>query len=401
MTKKAGKNTVKRGNGRGSVRQLPSGRWQWRASIELPSGEVQRVAGTVATKTEAEAALSRVRTDAARGRFQVSSHTTLGEYLTYWCAKRAPSLAFTHIRNQDNILHNHILPKLGKRKLSSITPRDLEAFYAGLTYQASRRPDTVGRPLGDAMRRQIHNMLYAAFKEAVRYGELNQNPADIAKPQYTRAAEREPTVKAWTLEQSQKFYSIARGDRFGSIFCFTLATGLRIGEALGLRWENVDLSTGRVHIREALTSVRGQPYRTTPKTPRSRRTITVSGDALEILREWQARPVLDREAQEGKYEGSDAVFTTLFGLPIIRDNVYYPLQRLCKAADVPYLGAHACRHTFISLQGANGRAIEVISAHVGHARPSFTLDHYRTVFEKEREDLVLDFPTLMQHSEKQ
>ena len=400
MTKKAGKNTAKRGNGRGSVRQLPSGRWQWRASIELPSGEVQRVAGTVTTKTEAEAALSRVRTDAERGQFSVTPQTTLGEYLLTWFAKRAPGIAASYARNQKSIIDNHILPKLGKRRLGSITPRELETFYAGLTYQAKQRPDTKDRPVGDSLRKQVHGLLAMALSEAVRYGELTYNPTSVAHPHYTREAAQETTIKAWTSEQAYMLYTTARADRVGSIFAFMLATGVRIGEALGLRWENVDLETGRVRIQEALICISGKPLRTTPKTARSRRTITVSGDVLEILREWRARPLLDQEAQGDRYVGSDSVFTSTVGLPLIRDALYRPLKRLCKEAGVPYMGAHACRHTFISIQGASGKPIEVISAHVGHAKASFTLDHYRTVFEKERENLVLDFSSLMPHSAK-
>ncbi|WP_026332392.1 tyrosine-type recombinase/integrase [Deinococcus apachensis] len=401
MARKTEKDIPKRGNGRGSVRRLPSGRWQWRATVELPNGDVQRVAGTVGTKTEAEDALSRVRTDAARGQFSVSPQTTLGEYLEAWHAGRKAGLAAKYAQSQDSLIQRHIIPGLGKRRLSSITSRDLETFYAGLTFQDKRREETKGRPLGDSMKRQIHNLLHLAFSEAVRHGDLMRNPADVARPRYTRDAALEEKVKAWTPEQAAAFYGVARPDRLGSVFCFMLSTGLRVGEALGLRWEHVDLKTGRVEVREALVSLGGVAHRTTPKTPRSRRAFTVSGDALAILHEWKERPVLDREAQEKRYMGSDAVFTNTLGGPILPDTIYRGLRALCAAAGVPYLGAHACRHTFISLQGASGRPIEVVSAHVGHARTSFTLDRYRTVFEKEREGLTLDFSTLRKHTEKE
>ncbi|MFD1731763.1 hypothetical protein ACFSC4_12960 [Deinococcus malanensis] len=118
----------KRGNGRGAVRKLPSGRWQWRASVELPSGEVQRVSGTVATKTEAEEALSRVRTDVSRGQFTVSAKTTLEEYIRAWHETKKPHQAATYARSHESMMETHIIPSLGKRRLTSITPRDLEAF---------------------------------------------------------------------------------------------------------------------------------------------------------------------------------------------------------------------------------------------------------------------------------
>lgn len=402
MPRKAETPSQKRGNGRGSVRRLPSGRWQWRATVELPNGDVQRVAGTVGTKTEAEEALSRVRTDTARGQFSVSPQTTLGEYLKAWHALREGALAAKYARAQNSLIETHIIPGLGKRRLATITPRDLETFYAGLQHRDDRREETKGKPLGDSMRRQIHNLLHLAFSEAVRHGDLMRNPADVARPRYTRDAAQEEKVKAWTPEQAASFYAVARADRLGSVFCFMLSTGLRVGEALGLRWEHVDLKTGRVDVKESLVSLGGVAHRTTPKTPRSRRSFNVSGDALEILREWKERPTLDREAQsKGKpYVGSDAVFTNTLGGPILPDTIYKGLRALCAAAKVPYLGAHACRHTFISLQGASGRPVEVVSAHVGHARASFTLDRYRTVFAEEREGLTLDFSALTKPTER-
>lgn len=394
MTRKAEKDLPKRGNGRGSVRRLPSGRWQWRASIQLPSGETLRVAGTVATKTEAEDALSRARTDAARGQFAVTQKTTVEEYLLTWHAMREDTQAAKYSRSQKSLILKHIVPGIGKRKLSSITPRDLEAFYASLTHQDKRREDTLGKPLGDSMKRQVHNLMHLAFNDAVRHGDLLRNPADTARPRYTRQAAQDDTAKSWTEEEAAKFYAVARADPRGVVFCFMLSTGMRIGEVLGLRWENVDLQTGAVQVKEALVSLGGHRHRTTPKTNRSRRTLDVGGDALAILQEQPERAALDREAQGERYVGSDAVFTNSIGTPILPDNIYNLMKRLCQEAGVPYKGTHVLRHSFISIQGQHGRPVEVISAHVGHARASFTRDRYRTVFDEERKGMTLDFPAL-------
>ncbi|MFD1731762.1 tyrosine-type recombinase/integrase [Deinococcus malanensis] len=241
------------------------------------------------------------------------------------------------------------------------------------------------------MKRLIHNMLHQVFADAVRLGELNRNPADVVRPRYSREAALDSTPKAWTEEEAAKFYQVARQDRRGVAFCFMLATGLRIGEALGLRWENVDLERGRVKVVESFVSINGKGIRTTPKTARSRRTITVNGDALAILQERPTQALLDREAQGDRYQPSDAVFTNSLGGPILPDTVYNLMRRLCEQAEVPYKGTHVLRHSFISIQGLHGRPVEVVSAHVGHARSSFTQDRYRTVFEKEREAMTLDF----------
>ena len=401
MAKKIKQPVPKRGNGRGTVRQLNSGRWQWRLTVELSTGESRRVSGTVDTKTEAEEALSRARTDAGRGQFLVTQKTTVEEYIREWHELRKSSQAATYSQSHKSMIKVHIVPGLGKRRLSSITPRDLEVFYAGLQQQDKRSPHRLGKPLGDSMKHLIHNLLHQVFAEAVRHGDLLRNPADLARPRYTREAARESVEKSWTEEEAARFYAVARQDRRGTVFCFMLATGLRIGEALGLRWENIDLTVGRVHIREGLVSLNGKAHRTAPKTPRSRRTIVVQGDALAILREQPGKAEWDREAQAKKYVPSDAVFTNSLGGAVLPDTVYKLMRRLCEAADVPYKGTHVLRHSFISIQGMHGKPLEVVSAHVGHARASFTQDRYRTVFASERDSLTLDFPTLTKTSEKE
>ncbi|CAM3902943.1 tyrosine-type recombinase/integrase [Deinococcus frigens] len=331
--------------------------------------------------------------------FAVTQKTTLEEYLLPWHELRAPAQAAKYSRAQQGLILKHIVPGIGKRKLGSITPRDLETFYAALQHQDPRRQDTLGKPLGDSMKRQIHNLLHLAFNDAVRHGDLMRHPADTARPRYTQQAAQDDTFKSWTEEEASKFYTVARVHSQGVVFCFMLSTGIRIAEALGLRWEHVDLQTGAVRVEEALVSLGGHLHRTTPKTNRSRRTIHVAGDALAILQEQLEVDALKREAKGESYVGSGSVFTNSLGTPILPDNVYRTMKQLCKAADVEYKGTHVLRHSFISIQGQQGRSVEVISAHVGHARPSFTRDRYRTVFDEERKGLTLDSTALKKETE--
>ena len=406
MPRKAEKDIPKRGNRLGSVRELPSGKWQARVSIEGQDGSVKRVTlGSFKTKTEANQALSTALTDASRGQFAVTNKTTLEEYLRAWHEAKKKSQAATYARSHESMMNVHIIPALGKRRLSSITPRDLEAFYAGLTSKRKYGKGKVvpeGIPLSDSMKRLIHTMLHQMFAEAVRHGDLLRNPADVARPRYTRNAAQNSTPKAWTEEEALKFYEVARSDPRAGHFCFMLSTGLRIGEALGLRWENVEMGENSAHIRivESLVSLKGKAHRSTPKTARSRRSITVYGDALAILKEQPEKVRLDIEAQGERYKHSDAVFTNSIGGPILPDSVYQFMRQLCQRAGVPYKGTHVLRHSFVSIQGLHGKPLEVVSAHVGHATASFTRDRYRTVFEKEREGMTLDFSTLTQPSEK-
>lgn len=117
------------------------------------------------------------------------------------------------------------------------------------------------------MNRLICNMLYQMFSEEVWHGGLP--PAAKARPRYTRGAAREVMVKAWTQEEAARFYVGAGRDRRGAAFCFMLSTGSRIGEALGLSWENVELGDAYIliHIRESLVSVNGYAHRSRQNSP--------------------------------------------------------------------------------------------------------------------------------------
>lgn len=399
----------KKGNRQGSKRQLPSGMWQARISIEEQDGNIRRVTlGTFPTKTEANQAIATALTDAAREEFTMTNKTTLEEYARAWFELKEPTMAAKYALSVKGIMELHVFPALGKRKLSSIKPRDLEQFYASLTskrkYGKERKAlESEVKPLSDASKARIHSVLHQVFTEAVRHSDLLRNPADVGRPQRERKAAQESNPKAWTEEEAAKFYQVARQDRRGVVFCFMLSTGLRVGEALGLRWENVELQakTPRIHVHEGLVSLRGKAHRTTPKTARSRRSLVVTGDALAILRERSEQARLDQEAQGARYVPSDAVFTNSLGGPILPDTIYALMKRLTQQAGVPYKGTHVLRHSFISIQGQHGRPLEVISAHVGHATPAFTQNRYRTVFEKEREAMTLDFPSLSEPSENE
>ena len=402
MSQKASKPSVKRGNRLGSVRLLKSGRWQWRATVTLPNGDLKRVVGTVKTKTEAEEALSQVRTDAKRGEYIVSSEMTLTDYIGPWLKLRAAaeSQAAKYIKNQNCLADTHIIPTIGNKKLTGIMAHDLQLFYAQLQCQDKRREDTLGKPLGGSMKRSIHILLHQMFADAVLNGVLSRNPADLIRPRYTRQAAQDTAIKSWTPEEAAQFYAVARTSRWGVIMCFMMSTGLRLGEALGLRWASVDLDKQQIVIQEALVSVGGNMTRTTPKTARSWRTLPISGDALAILKERSQQAILDQEVEGKRYIGSDSVFTNTLGKAVLSDNVYRNIRQLCAQAGVPYLGTHVARHTFTSMLGVKGVPIEVVSAHLGHAKASFTLDRYRTVFQSERRDITLDFSAKKDLSEE-
>ncbi|MCP2015934.1 integrase [Deinococcus sp. HSC-46F16] len=377
------------------IRQLGSGHYQWRTVVNLPNGTRQRVTGTAATVTEASRQREQARVDAQRQLYTPSTDTTLDEYATRWLNAREALYSWSYVRGQRSMYQMHIKPALGARKLHTLTPYDIERLYLEARQQDERNPKRKGKELSTSMRKQLSTLTKMLLEDAVKHGLVARNPAEVIKPRHTRAMQErgrpKGTIpKAWTEEEASRFYAAARRNWLGRAFCFQLATGMRIGEVLGLRWGNVDLDTGIIRIEETLQSRNGHRAHGPVKTAESDRVIRVSGDALEILKEQRGQRRLAREAYPEQYVETDAVFVNTRGNFILPDTVYRPMTTLCERANVPYRGTHVLRHTYVTLQFRRRTDGRLISDQVGHTDPAFTQRVYRTVSPEERADLTLD-----------
>lgn len=392
MTDGAQGKRAKRGAGEGSYKVLDSGRVRWRVMVTTPAGERRHMTGTARNITAARTAVRDAVNAATRDTLPPREKVTLEHLVSEYIEHRTPQLKGRTVDNYRALLQRNIAPSLGPLKAQGISPQRLRQFYAGLREAGQ----------GDSVRRQVHNLINAAYKLGLNDGTVTVNPASRARPIYDgQGAAR---VKSFTPEEAARFYAAARADRWGWPLAFMLATGLRPGEALGLTWAEVTFtgSAGgeagppgaRVQIGRTRSLSGGRVYEDTPKTARGRRALTVTGDAVAVLLE--ARAQSSREAgarlrhRGREYQDTGYVFSTRAGTPYRPDNLRRPMTRLCREAGVPVLSPHKLRHTWASVQGAAGAAVEVLSAQLGHARPGFTLDVYRHVFEGERASLTYD-----------
>lgn len=375
----------KRGQGEGSFTHLPSGKVGWRVTVTNDAGERRSFSGTARNLTEARKAVSEARQFKHRGTMPPREKVTVEQLVTAYIEHRAPRVKGRTVDNYRYILGRYLAP-LAPLKAQMVTPSRLRVFYAELHAQG----------LGDSVRRQTHNLLHAAYRLGSAEGVVTVNPASVMRPVYSGTGA--PKVKAFTPAQAGAFYAAARADRWGGPFAFALALGLRPGEVLGIRWEDVTLTgkgerlTARVKIGRTRSLSGGRVYEDTPKTERGARAVTAEGDAARLLDEERAQQVREAGARlvhNGRpYELTGYVFTTRAGTPYRPDNLRRTMRRLCKVAGVPQLPPHSLRHTYVSSLAAQGVPVEVLSAQVGHARASITRDIYRTVFEDERAGLT-------------
>ncbi|GAA5513798.1 tyrosine recombinase XerC [Deinococcus carri] len=389
----------KNGNGRGTIDELPSGKYRWRITVGLkPDGTPIRKSGTAPTEKAAWAAMTQAQADHLRGGVALPDKVTVGEWLNRWLeGKKARLAAKTH-HNYRKVIDLHITPALGRKRLQDVRPADLRALYNALTEKG----------LGDTQR-QAHNILHGAFSEALRLELVARDPSAVVRPAPVRRdAEAAPVDKALTAEEVAKLLPVLQASRWGLIFEFMLHTGLRRGEACGLKWEHVDLEKGVIRIRENLVAVGGKVQVSTPKTAKSARRVHLSSEGLACLRRQAELQAFEREAlsagpvkghpksyeRKKLWQDTGYVFTGISGVRLLPDGIKKYLKQFCKEAGIREVTVHGLRHTHASLMLRRGVPLEVVSEKLGHSRASFTADVYRTVYQSEHEEWAVNLSEL-------
>lgn len=174
-------------------------------------------------------------------------------------------------------------------------------------------------------------------------------------------------MKTLNTEQLQSFLREAKESGVYEMYYIELATGLRRGELLGLKWEDIDLEQGVIHVRRQMARINGEIVEAPLKTKNSYRTVSIGADAVGIL------------MQQKEKSHSEYVFSSPAGGPISPDSVLHMLHRVLKRAGLPKVRFHDLRHTFATLALQNGVDVKTVSGMLGHYSAGFTLDTYAHV----------------------
>ena len=185
----------------------------------------------------------------------------------------------------------HVLPYIGTAPLVSVDAGTLNALYARLL--AEGRKDHAGGGLSPRTVRYVHTITHRALKDAVKWGRLARNAADAANPPSSTATGRPDSV-TWTADQLRTFLDGTRKSRHSTAYLVLATTGLRRGEALGLRWRDLDLDAGRASIRQTVIAIKHTAVLGTPKTAKGRRTVTLDAGTVAALREHRKRQAAER-----------------------------------------------------------------------------------------------------------
>ncbi len=352
----------RRGNGEGSITHRPDGRWE--ARISLPGGRRKSYFGK--TRQEVARKLTEALRDVNKGLPIVGERQTLAQFSSEWIETIRHTISPTTVQKYEQHLRLYVLPTLGSTALSKVTAQQIQALYTA-RLAAGLSPSTV---------RMTHSMLHHLLEDAVRLGLVQRNVAGMVN--HPRNRHRE--MLYYTPAEARKFLAAAQGNRLEALFILALSTGMRQGELLGLKWQDVDLENGVLQVRATLKMVAGKPIVAEPKTPRSRRRIALTPLACNALRAHRARQLEERKLLGAAWGDDDLVFANtvgrLFDPASFNRNNFWPI--IAKAG-IQRIRFHDLRHTAATLLLLQGVHVKVVSEMLGHASVAITLERYSHV----------------------
>ena len=357
----------KRANGEGSIRKRKDGRWEGRYTAGHDPETGKAIYKNVLGRSQAEVKekLKQAIREAQALDITKAGKYTVGEWMEVWFQDYAkikvrPSSHQTY----QGYIHNHIRPNIGDIPLEKLTSLDLQKLYKKLlTTGRVDRLEAKRQPKGLSAKtvRNIHQILSSALKLAQEQRLILANPAEgCALP---RVEHQE--MKTLTTVQLASFFREARESGVFELYYLELATGLRRGELLGLKWEDVDLARGDLRVRRQVSRINGEVVEAPLKTKNAYRTLPLAEDTVSVLKE-----------QRKKVGNSPWVFPSPNGGPISPDSVLHMLHRVLKRAGLPKVRFHDLRHTFATLALQNGVDVKTVSGMLGHFSAGFTLDTY-------------------------
>jgi integrase len=274
----------KRANGKGSSYQRQDGRWSGSVTIALEGGKQRRHAVYGKTRREVLAKLRETQRRLLAGEPPGNSHSTVAGFLERWLTEALPAAGLkpTTVENYTILTRRHLIPTLGDKRLEELGAADVQRLL-----NAKR-----AEGLSDRTVQLVHAVLRRALGQAVRWQEARRNVAALVdRP---RVARRE--ARCLSPEDAQRLLDAARGDRLYAFYAVALACGLRRGEALALRWSDVDLDAGLLRVARTLSRIdRGLAF-TEPKSARSRRSVPLPAACVTELRNHRTRQLEEQPA---------------------------------------------------------------------------------------------------------
>src|SRR6266487_654343 len=354
---------ARRGHGEGSIYQRKDGRWV--ASITLEHRKRKYFYGD--TRREVQEKLKMALHEQQQGMLATGSQQLLKVYLENWLERvYRPTVRPNTYKQFRSIVYHHLIPAFGHIAVQKLRAEKIQAYYAQkLKEGLSPRSIAV-----------IHAVLHSALQNAVKWGLVSRNVSKlVTRPRFERYESQ-----TLTGEQAMKLLEVAKGSRIEALLLVALTTGMRKGELLALRWDDLDLEKGVLYVQRTVSRIPGRGYlESEPKTKSSRRRIELPAVATEVLNEYCVNQEKVRIKAGEKWNERGIVFTNKYGGFLRPDTVLDTFHLLLKDAGLPTMRFHDLRHSAATILFVAGVNPKVIQELLGHSKISITLEVYSHV----------------------
>ena len=340
------KKPMHRGHNEGNIRQRTDGRWEVRlsAGIDYKTGKPKRTSTCCNTKQEAIAILQEQAHDIRVNGWRDPMSVTLGEWYEYWLVtymkdkvKQSTYMSYRGYGNK----HFCVLYKIRLKKLEG---RILQEFYNYKYREEGLSAKTL---------RNYHMALHKCLQQAVKERLIVTNPCDAV----TLPSGEKPEIAALTNEQQRALVQISYRHRYGVFVRLDLSTGLRMGELLALRWEDIDLVGAQLTVKRTINRLARYEQDEgkhsteivfdTPKTQNARRTIPLTRSVIEDLKRWRSIQLADQNAAGAAYQDTGFVVTNELGMYFEQRTFKDYYNRMLQDAGIGHFTFHALRHPYV------------------------------------------------------
>lgn len=361
----------RRGHGEGSIYHRADGRWA--GSISLEGGKRKTFYGK--TRKEVQEQLKIALREQQQGLLLAGPQQTIELFLTQWLENRKGAVRIRTYERYEELVRLHILPVLGRHQLQKLTPQHIQAFYTKKLNEGLS-PTTVN---------VLHSLLHKALDDAVRLGAVGRNASDAVSAPSRAHYEIQP----FSMEQAQQFLVATRGHSMEALFVLAITTGMRRGEILALKWQDINFSQNMLQIRRIFTRQPGNRYiEAKPKTEKSRRSILLAPIVVTLLKQHRTRQLEAKLKAGAEWQERDLVFCTSLGTPLNPNKVVDRFKTLLKRAELPEIRFHDLRHSAATILLSMEVHPKVVQELLGHNQISMTMDIYSHVLPTMQKDAV-------------
>lgn len=335
--------------GEGTINQLPSG--SWRAQVSLGG---HRLSHTSKSQQAVRDWIRKIQDQIDQGLTYDDERTTLGKFMGGWLANKKSQLRMASSEQYFRMYQSYIEPQFGSIRLKDMSSGRIQELYDNLA-KSGRGARTI---------RMVHVVLHMCLEHAKQLGLVARNPAEFCRVPKSPKIE----MSIWDEDQINRFLVFIHGHRNENFYYLALATGMRRGELLGLKWQDVDWVNHRLLIRRQCChpKIGGFVFQE-PKTKLGIRSVQLGAGIIERLRAQLGIIDLMRKIARDRWLDYDLVFPSMHGKPQIGNNVSLEFNKLVSQSGLPHIRFHDCRHTAASILLSHGIPPVIVAGMLGHS----------------------------------